>query len=139
MLPSFLPPGIHPATWDEFAERFVVFARSNRRLRIGDQLRSFIEESRNSKIVSRIYVAGSYVTEKVEPNDVDCLIILDPAIIGAKLPPFQYNLLSRRMVRRLFGGDVLAAIEGSKAEVKYLEFSQTSRNGDPVGIVEIQP
>jgi len=41
------------------------------------------------------------------------------------------------MAHRLFGGDVLAALEDSSALNDYLEFFQTSREGEPMGIVEI--
>jgi len=41
------------------------------------------------------------------------------------------------MARRLFGGDVLAALEGSGALDEYLAFFQTTRGGQLMGIVEI--
>lgn len=34
-------------------------------------------------------------------------------------------------------GDVVSAIEGSKAPEVYLEFFQTSRDGESAGVVEI--
>jgi len=42
------------------------------------------------------------------------------------------------MTRRLFRGDVVAVLEGSAALGKYLEFFQTARGGQPVGLVEIE-
>jgi hypothetical protein len=41
------------------------------------------------------------------------------------------------MARRLFGGDVLPAMDGSVALRQYLEFFQTTRDGEAVGVVEI--
>jgi hypothetical protein len=72
-----------------------------------------------------------------EPNDFDCILVLDPAIVGTTLRPFEYNLVSRRMARRMFGGDILPALDGSQALNQYLEFFQTTREGDRMGIVEI--
>lgn len=143
MIPEFnqrgaLPPGIHLTTWDEFAGRFVVFSRSDRRLRIGEKIRALYDEARQSGIVRRILIAGSYVTSKAEPNDFDCLIVLDPAIVGTILVPFQYNLISRRQARRTFQGDVVPALDGSASCVEYVEFFQTARDGNRVGIVEIE-
>jgi len=54
------------------------------------------------------------------------------------LPPFQYNLVSRKMARRMFGGDILPALDGSAALANYLEFFQTTREGWRAGIVEIE-
>ena len=94
MIPDFapdgsLPPGIHVASWLEFAERFIVFKKSDQRIRVGDRLRLLFEESKRSGIVKRLIVAGSFVTENAEPNDFDCLLVLDSAILEATLPPFQ--------------------------------------------------
>lgn len=38
----------------------------------------------------------------------------------------------------MFGGDVVPTIDASKALGEYLEFFQTARDGQRVGIVEIQ-
>jgi hypothetical protein len=37
----------------------------------------------------------------------------------------------------MFGGDVLSALDGSEALNQYLEFFQTTRDGERVGIVEV--
>ena len=134
---GFLPAGIHPATLEELAERFAFFDRSDQRFRVFEKLKALIVEARTAGIVRRIYVAGSFVTDKSEPNDFDCILVLDPTIVGQKLRPFQYNLVSRRMARRLFGGDVVPVLEGSKPLLEYLDFFQTTRDGEPMGIVEI--
>ena len=52
-------------------------------------------------------------------------------------PPFQYNLVSRKMARRAFGGDIMPALDGSIALASYLEFFQITREGSQAGIVEI--
>lgn len=142
MIPDFnedglLPPGIHQADLEEFRERFAIFDRSDRRLRIYAQLERLIREAKKAAIVRRIIVGGSFVTANAEPNDFDCILVLDPAIVGTTLRPFEYNLVSRKMARRLFGGDVLPALEGSRALDQYLEFFQTTRDGEQMGIVEV--
>lgn len=142
MIPDFddqglLPPGIHQADFDEFRERFAIFDRSDRRLQVFEQLERLVTEARKSAIVTRIIVGGSFVTAKAEPNDFDCILVLDPGIVGIPLRPFEYNLVSRRMARRMFGGDILSALDGSDALDQYLEFFQTTRDGQRTGIVEI--
>jgi hypothetical protein len=134
-----LPPGIHQASLDELRQRFAVFSRSERRLRLFENFQRFFDEAQKCGFVRRVIVAGSFVTDKPEPNDFDCILVLDPGIVGRKLRPFEYNLVSRRMARRLFGGDILPALDGSKALQEYLEFLETTRDGEPVGVVEIRP
>ena len=82
---GFLPVGIHPAILEELEERFAVFDRSDQRFRIFEKLKALIGEARTAGIVRRIYVAGSFVTDKPEPNDFDCILVLDPTIVGQTL------------------------------------------------------
>ena len=94
MIPDFepnglLPSGIHPARIEEFAERFVYFDQSDRRFRVFEKLKALIDEARSSGIVRRIFLAGSFVTDKPEPNDFDCILVLDPVIVGQSLRPSQ--------------------------------------------------
>jgi hypothetical protein len=143
MIPSFteqgfLPPGIYRATLDEFKERFVVFHRSDRRFRIFAQLEKLLDQVAQTRIVKRILIAGSFVSAKPEPNDFDCIVVLDPSIVGKPLRPFEYNLVSRQMARRMFGGDIMPALDNSTALQQYIEFFQTTRDGKRIGIVEIQ-
>lgn len=144
MIPEFtaqglLPPGIHQATVEEFKERFVVFQRSDRRFRIFASLEKLFDQAVRSGLVKRIIMAGSFVTTKPEPNDFDCIVVLDPAIVGKSLRPFEYHLVSRPIARRMFGGDIMPALDNSMALQQYLEFFQTTRDGKRLGIVEIQP
>jgi hypothetical protein len=143
MIPDFtaggcLPPGVHSASRKEFEDRFVVFDVSDRRFRLYAQLGRMLDEAGNSGIVKRIVVVGSFVTAQPEPNDFDCILVLDASVVGRKLRPFEYNLVSRKAARRIFGGDVVPAIEGSAALDEYLGFFQTARDGRRVGVVEIQ-
>jgi hypothetical protein len=143
MLPAFnslglLPEGIHPSDLDELQTRFAIFDRSDRRMRLFERFRQLVDEARKSSIVRRIFIGGSFVTAKSEPNDYDCILVIEPAIVGATLRPFEYNLVSRRMARRLFGGDIIPALEDSEALRQYLKFFQTTRDGENVGIVEIR-
>ena len=135
---GFLPPGIHQATRNEFKERFAIFQRSDRRLRLFEQLNPLLDQAAQAGIVKRMLIAGSFVTAKAEPNDFDCIVVLDPSIVGRSLRPFEYNLVSRKMARRLFGGDVMPALDDSPALQQYLQFFQTARDGQVIGIVEIQ-
>ncbi|NLY00936.1 MAG: hypothetical protein GXY83_33005 [Rhodopirellula sp.] len=97
MIPEFnelglLPPAIHRTDLDDFRKRFAIFNRSDRRLRF-DQLQRLLGEVKKTTIVKRVIVGGSFVTAKAEPNDFDCILVLDPAIVGTALRPFEYNVI----------------------------------------------
>lgn len=74
-------------------------------------------------------------SSKAELNDFDCLLVVDAKILGKQLRPIEYHVVSRRTARRLYGGDVVAVLEGSSALDEYLEFFQTDREGRRVGVV----
>ena len=70
---GYLPPGIHPANLDEIGARFGT----------GSELREVQMESVRWLVdlgwragASRIVVNGSFVTDKSEPNDVDCVLLV---------------------------------------------------------------
>jgi hypothetical protein len=82
-------------------------------------------------------IGGSFVTAKPQPNDFDCILVLDPFILGHDLPPTEYNLVSIDAARRLFGGDVFPIVDRTPILSEYVEFFQFTRGRERVGIVEI--
>ena len=68
---GFLPPGLYLADLDEIWERFG--RTSERRRMLFDRLRMFVDAARHVEAV-RMFVAGSYVTAKADPRDVDVVI-----------------------------------------------------------------
>jgi len=72
---GYLPPGIHPATLDEIASRFG--RDSDLRQVQMESLRWLVDLARRAG-VRRIVVNGSFVTDKLEPNDVDCVLLIGP-------------------------------------------------------------
>ncbi|MGF1634637.1 MAG: hypothetical protein ACFCVE_12360 [Phycisphaerae bacterium] len=76
MIPAFtteglLPPGVHPATMNEFEERFGRGSEVRR-----DQMQSlrWLLAELDGLDVSRIVINGSFVTNVFEPNDVDVAV-----------------------------------------------------------------
>lgn len=143
MIPDFtedglLPAGVHRASLAEFERRFSYFKISDRRFRLFDKLHELHRQAKSSGIVRRILVGGSFVTTKSEPNDFDCIIVLDPAIWERDLRPMEYNVVSRRMTRRLFGGDIIPVVEGTELHQEYMRLFQATRDGAPMGVVEIE-
>src|ERR1700722_17526653 len=72
---GYLPPGIHPATQDEIAARFG--QDSELRGVQMESLRWLVDLARRAGS-QRIVVNGSFVTDILEPNDVDCVLLIGP-------------------------------------------------------------
>jgi predicted nucleotidyltransferase len=68
-----LPPGIYQATIDEILTTYPPV--NQQRQILNDSLQRAIEELRKLDPSLVIFVDGSYVTRKAEPNDVDLLIV----------------------------------------------------------------
>jgi hypothetical protein len=81
MIPAFnengyLPPGIHKASLDEIADRFG--RQSETRVAEMDSIRWLIDLVRGTG-VERIILNGSFATAVQEPNDVDCVLLVNDA------------------------------------------------------------
>ena len=72
---GFLPPGVHPATFAEIRERFGGTSEIRRA-----QLESigWLIGLAARAGVRRIVLNGSFVTNTIEPNDVDCVLLITP-------------------------------------------------------------
>jgi hypothetical protein len=72
---GYLPPGIHRATAQEISARFGQESEL-RRVQM-ESLLWLIELARRAGVL-RIVVNGSFVTDRLEPNDVDCVLLIGP-------------------------------------------------------------
>jgi len=80
MIPDFnehgyLPPGIHRASMQEIEARF---GRQSEVRRVQmESLRWLIDLAKEAG-VERLILNGSFVAEALEPNDVDCVLLIGP-------------------------------------------------------------
>jgi hypothetical protein len=72
---GYLPPGLHSATIDEVAQRFG-HESELRRVQV-ESVRWMVELAVQAG-VKRIVLNGSFVTDIMEPNDVDCVLLMKP-------------------------------------------------------------
>lgn len=82
MIPDFnengyLPAGIHAATLEEITARFGQQSEL-RRVQM-ESVRWLVDLARRVGI-SRIVVNGSFVTDKLKPNDIDCVLLIVPRL-----------------------------------------------------------
>lgn len=129
-----LPEGEHIATLDEVEKEFG--ASSDRRIELMQGLRRAAKNFEAAG-VKRIWLNGSFVTGKANPNDIDgCweyilsvdMKILDPIFIQ-----------SPEEIKNKYGLDFYIAnlVEGGSG-LPFPDFFQLNRDGDPKGIILIR-
>ncbi len=120
---GLLPQGVHDCTLNEVRKRFGVFQTTDRRPKLFDRLDALIQDAWATGLISEIIIDGSFVTAKSDPNDVDLILVLKAERdYSAELRPFEYNVLSTRQTRKIYGFDVLVAMHSSKVYGEYLAF-----------------
>ncbi len=130
-----LPPGIHKATWTELRARFGWSARR-------DTLLAGLREALDCLQCAgcrTVYIDGSFVTAKDEPNDFDAC--WEPAgVKSGALDPVLLDFSEGRIAQKArFGGELFPARMAADPEgTPYLDFFQRNRSDDrPKGILEI--
>jgi hypothetical protein len=104
---GLLPEGIHDCSLEELRDRFGTFQSSDRRPRLWQRLRQFIEELRQSHLIREVLIDGSFVTNLPSPNDIDLILVLPlDHDIYAELTPSAYNVISKTRVRVQFEFDI---------------------------------
>src|SRR5689334_12885401 len=115
---GYLPEGLHRASEAELTFRFG--STSTRRRRLALRVRRWIELSRQVG-ATRLLIDGSFVTDKLEPNDVDAVVLLPANIheqIRQSLEPaieLESMLLTRRP-EELFGAEDQTDFDDSSPE-----------------------
>ena len=118
-----LPPGLYDSAMAELRERFGAFRESDHRARLFTRLQELHETVKSSGLFDALVVDGSFVTAKPKPNDIDVIALLKVGHdFERDLPMSEYSLVSRVLMRRRYGFDVLVAENESPLYHTYLEF-----------------
>ncbi len=134
-----LPPGVHGATLSEVLERFG--RGSPQRTILASRLARIYRIAQATDALARVAVFGSFVTEKVWPNDVDVFLVMDDTFDVDRLTGEARLLFDHAAANAYFGASVFwvrrqAALGGEQAAI---EDWQITRDGSRRGIVEILP
>lgn len=74
-----LQPGIHDITKSDLSNHFVSpFANQEKRIQLIERFNYLIEKVELIGIPFEIWINGSFVTKKEEPNDIDIAFFYDP-------------------------------------------------------------
>jgi hypothetical protein len=140
LLPNgYLPPGVHEATLSEVVERFGT--NTPRRQVLASRLQELLSLARATRKLQRIFIWGSFVTDKPFPRDLDVFLLMQEGFdreFAALAPPQQY-VFDHERARLLFEADIFWATEAVGAAVltSWLSVYQLSRDMEQRGIVEV--
>ena len=130
-----LPPGVYETTLDEIE---TVFANTLKRKILFEGLKRALENLKTAKVY-RVFIDGSFVTEKAEPNDVDGCWEWHQDVDLNKLDPVFLNFAyQRQAMKEKYGVDFFIAnwVEATSGKT-FLDFFQQNRFSEPKGILVI--
>lgn len=136
-----LPAGIHSAQWSEFESRYAV---TPRRQTLLQGLRAALGEFQLAGC-PRIYVGGSFLTSKLDPNDIDCCFDYAHELDWARLAAADLlNTANDCAAQRVrygcefhFANMAIAMFGPLPATITFLEFYQRNADGEPVGVLAL--
>ena len=140
LLPNgYLPPGMHEATLSEVVERFGT--NTPRRQVLANRLQEVVSLTRATRKLQRMFIWGSFVTDKAFPRDLDIFLLMqegfDREFAALALP--QRYVFEHERARLLFEADIFWATEAVGAAVlaSWLSVYQLSHDMEQRGIVEV--
>ncbi len=129
-----LPPGEHQASLDEVE---TVYGSSTDRRKL--LMRGLRDAASNFELsnVRALWINGSFVTDKEEPNDVDGCWEYTPSVDVTKLDPVFLG--PREEMKNKYGLDFfIANIIEAGSGLPFPKFFQVNRDGDPKGIIVVK-
>ena len=132
-----LPPGVHAATLSEVFLRFGT--GSTRRRLLARRLERIHRFAVETSHLLRFAVFGSFITSKLEPNDVDVFMVMDDNFDVGGLAGETGLIFDHLAAQVHFGCSIfwvrrMAALGGEEAAI---EDWQIKRDGSLRGIVEV--
>jgi hypothetical protein len=140
MIPDFrdgrLPPGVHNATLKEIRDKL---GWGQRRKNLIDGLELAFGLMRNCGI-KRVYIDGSFVTDKDRPDDIDgCYDVPPGSNLGAMYPIWPWTFPNRAMSKRMFGAELAPSrAPATSSGEPFISFFQKDRDGNRRGIVSLE-
>lgn len=73
--PALLPPGMHPISMQDLYDLAVLpFPGDSRRDDLFQKLSIWVNAMRTAGVCGQLWLDGSFLTEKVGPGDIDCVM-----------------------------------------------------------------
>lgn len=139
-------PGFHDLPYDGLKEAIAMycvtpFANSNRRNRLLGRFFALLKEVEQVGIFTEIWVDGSFLTDKEDPNDIDLVLFYDDSLMRSFSPREKQRFQKIRdhdQIKRLYLCDAYLVEKDEQGERRYWSrWYGHSRDGVPKGIVRI--
>jgi hypothetical protein len=132
-----LSEGVHLGSWQEVQE---TFAFNPRREELLSGLKRACESLKQTDC-PRIFIGGSFVSNKEFPGDFDACWA-DETVDFERLKeidPVLLDFTNKRAAQKAkYGGELFpASLTEGDSKKKFLDFFQTTRSGEPKGIIAI--
>jgi len=143
MMPPFnaqgdLPPGVHQATLVEVVERFG--QGTPERIRVTERLQQVIALAHGTGKLERVFIWGSYATDKPDPRNIDLFLIMSPDFESNDCTGALHLVFDSEAAERELGTTVFWMTSSTGAQTTiafFLEQFQIRRDGGRRGIVEV--
>jgi len=143
--PTLLAPGFHRFSLSDLQHTFVApFSTSQRRPMLLAGLKKFLDELAALAIKGELWFDGSFVTEKTEPDDIDLVVVLDPASVAALTPQQQHSveqLFDNPSAKAKYNCDVYCTFSSDVSMVAYWRgwfcFKRDGRTPKGIGFISL--
>ena len=139
MANGFLPPGIHRTPYEDFARHFGSNEHRVQMLnKVEPMLRRLADQGQE-----RVYLAGSFVTHKPFPKDIDMLVHTSSTASSS----LQHTLNDLRGIKfgetmtaakRQFSVDMMQGKAADGMNCKHLQLFRTNKADEPIGIIDLK-
>ena len=134
-----LPEGLHQATLDEVIARFGSGAAQ--RQAVSARLLRIYAVARGTNKLDSLIIFGSFVTSKLEPNDVDIVLVMRDDFDLNSCDEGERKLFDHQQAGREFGASIFwirPSMLILETLDEFLAFWQTKRDHTRRGIVEVK-
>jgi hypothetical protein len=142
-LPDFneagdLPPGVHRVTISEVVQRFG--ADVGKRALVTRHLLHIYDLAKRTGHLQRFIIFGSYVTTKVEPNDVDVVLVMDDSFSLRDCPVESAGLFDHAIAQARYSASIFwtcpSALIRETLE-DFIAYWQIKRDNSQRGILDV--
>lgn len=124
---------IYDCSVEEVEDKFGRFQSTDCRVNLTKRLKEYIYELKKYGIGKELIIDGSYVTEKENPGDIDLILVLQEDFdYSSEVRPFEYNLISNRAIKRMYGFDVFTVIKGTDQYESRIDFFRQVRENPEI-------
>jgi hypothetical protein len=137
-----LGAGLHKMKIDELDNHFLSnFSGSATRQDLLKGLSKFIDRLKKFGLDFEVWLDGSFVTEKLDPNDIDLVVFVPQSVSAldvAKQQELHTLLVDRASAKKKFGCDVFMAVKGDANHRSYWRgWYGFDRDEKPKGIARV--